>query len=241
MCMKKNNLLALMAALAALAAACGVSWGDEVVARAPSIEAESAASPDDAVLMLDSHLYASRRVGPDHPLPSVLMKMLRGEFGRQPAWRLALLIQGLSEEPRTARMTAYSTRCVDGGGPRTRWGSRVRPGICAADPRYWGPGSVIWVDAPLYKMLIVEDTGGAVKGRDRFDISFADDARAARRFGVRRLEYLPLHVVPPRRSWGRKPADWEPPTPPLPGPLRVVHDAEGPVVEKWVPVEHDQR
>ena len=240
MCLKRSNTVALMVALAALAAAGGASWCDEVVARAPSPEVESAAPADGAAPMLDSHLYASRRLDSDHPLPSVILKMMRGEFGRQPAWRLALLIQGLNQEPRVARMTAYSTRCVDGGGPRTRWGSPVRLGICAADPRHWGPGSVIWVDEPLYKMLIVEDTGGAVKGRDRFDISFADDARAARRFGVRRLQYIPLHIVPPRRNWGRKPADWTPPTPPLPGPLRFVQDADGPIIETRVPVEWDR-
>lgn len=150
-----------------------------------------------------------------HPLLSVARKMMAGEFGDQPQWRLSLLLKGLDEEPRSARLTAYSSRCPDGGGTGTRWGTRVRPGICAADPSYWGPGSVIWVCDPVAQILIVEDTGSAVKGQNRFDICLGDDAEACERFGVQRLSYIPLRVAPPQRSWGTCPSGWEPPAPPL--------------------------
>jgi len=150
---------------------------------------------------------------PDHPLAKVLRKAVAGEFGKLPDWWLSLLAQGLQAEVREARMTAYSSRCPDGGGPWTRWGTRVRNGICAADPRYWGPGSVIWVCDPVAQLLIVEDTGSAVKGRDRFDICLGSDAEACERFGVQRLPYVPLYVAEPRRNWGEKPDGWVPPAP----------------------------
>ena len=133
---------------------------------------------------------------------------------------------GLQNEPRKAKVTAYSSRCPDGGGPRTRWGTRVRRGICAADPRYWGPGSVIWMDEPINSVLIVEDTGSAIKGRDRFDVSFATDAAACRRFGVRRLTYVPLYVAAPTRRWGTKPANWAPPASAVHQVLRTVLPVE---------------
>jgi 3D (Asp-Asp-Asp) domain-containing protein len=158
---------------------------------------------------------------PDHPLAKVICKAVAGEFGEFPEWRLSLLAQGLQSQPRQARLTAYSSRCPDGGGPWTRWGTRVRPGICAADPRYWGPGSVIWVCDPVAQLLIVEDTGSAVKGRDRFDICFGADAEACERFGVQRLQYVPLYVAEPRRNWGDKPDGWVPPAPPFVPPAFV--------------------
>jgi 3D (Asp-Asp-Asp) domain-containing protein len=154
-------------------------------------------------------------VAPDHPLVDVIQKLQAGEFGKQEAWRLPLLLRGLHEEPRTARLTAFSSRCADGGGSGTRWGTRVREGICAADPRYWGPGSVIYLDEPVNMMLIVEDTGGAVRGRDRFDVCFGDDAEACSDFGVQSGVYVPLYMVPPTRSWGTKPEGWHPPILPL--------------------------
>jgi 3D (Asp-Asp-Asp) domain-containing protein len=122
-----------------------------------------------------------------------------------------MLVQALDNPLQRARLTGYSSRCPDGGGPRTRWGSKVRPGICAADPRYWGPGSVIWVGDPIREILVVEDTGGAIKGPHRFDVCTGDDPVAARRIGRRDANYVVLHRVPPQRSWGSRPADWHPP------------------------------
>jgi 3D (Asp-Asp-Asp) domain-containing protein len=157
-------------------------------------------------------LQAAGKCGPGHPLLPIVRKEASGAFGPQPPWRLPLLIKGLQQSPDTARCTAFSSRCPDGGGPWTRWGTRVRRGICAADPHYWGPGSVIWLGAPVEAVLVVEDTGSAVRGRDRFDVCFGDDAAACNRFGVQRIAYYPLHVVPPKSNWGTRPRSWRPVT-----------------------------
>lgn len=156
-------------------------------------------------------LKAAGRCSDSHPLLSLVRKEAAGAFGDQPSWRLPLMLKGLSQSPAIARCTAFSSRCPDGGGTRTRWGTRVRTGICAADRRYWGPGTVLWFGPPVNSVLIVEDTGSAVRGRNRFDVCFGDDAAACERFGVRRATYYPLHVVPPRSRWGTRPHDWRPP------------------------------
>ncbi len=196
-------------------------------------EASSIDAPDDSILALVSQLSLSEEKYASHPLFPVLKKMWSGEFGPQPTWRLALLYQGLQNEPRTAKVTAYSSRCPDGGGPWTRWGTRVRRGICAADSRYWGPGSVIWLGAPIESMLIVEDTGSAIKGPHRFDACFGADAAACSRFGVRRIDYVPLYIAPPKRRWATKPRGWLPPIPPIHQALQPVKvDALGPAARQ---------
>ena len=166
-------------------------------------------------LVFVSELVLPAGIPANHPLLDLVRKTWAGAYGEQPAWRLPLLVNGLKQKPRTARLTAFSSRCADGGGPTTRWGTRVRYGICAADPSYWGPGSVVWVGGPVASVLIVEDTGGAVRGRDRFDVALGDDAAACGRFGVRRATYVPLYVAPTRRNWGDKPRGWHPPVLPM--------------------------
>ena len=173
------------------------------------------AGPPLPPLVLVSRLVLPEGVPADHPLLFVVRRMWEGAYGKQPAWRLPLLVNGLRNAPRSVHLTAFSSRCADGGGPYTRWGTRVRTGICAADPEYWGPGSVVWIGSPVEAMLIVEDTGGAVHGRDRFDVSLGDDAEACSAFGVRMGTYVPLYVAPTRRDWGSKPAGWHPPILPL--------------------------
>lgn len=230
-CARTGLLMGLVAASLAILHISAL-WADELpVAKALSGDATQPLSHVTDVLTLTPQLDLPDPSGGKHILAGVIRKMWSGEFGDQPEWRLALLIQGLQHEPTTAKVTAYSTRCPDGAGPRTRWGTRVRRGICAADPRYWGPGSVVWVDAPLYNILIVEDTGSAIKGPHRFDVSFADDAAACRRFGVRKLTYVALHAVPPRRSWGTRPSSWTPPAPPLRQVLKCRRDPHGTVLK----------
>jgi 3D (Asp-Asp-Asp) domain-containing protein len=167
-------------------------------------------------------LQATGKCDPAHPLLPIVRKEASGAFGAQPPWRLHVLLKGLQRSPNSARCTAFSSRCPDGGGSRTRWGTRVRRGICAADPRYWGPGSVIWLGAPVEAVLVVEDTGSAVRGRDRFDVCFGDDAAACDRFGVRAVTYYPLHVVPPKSNWGTRPRTWRPATSSLRAMLSVL-------------------
>lgn len=202
--------IALSLALALAATATG---DQKHVAAAQTGAAALPAAP--GPLTLVSRLALPPGVSTDHPLYPVVKKMWSGVFGELPVWRLSLICEGLRHQPITARVTAYSSNCPDGGGSRTRWGSRVRYGICAADPRYWGPGSVIWMGAPIESMLIVEDTGSAVKGQHRFDVCFGADAAACSRFGVRRLEYIPLYRAPVTRRWSTKPAGWTPPAPPI--------------------------
>jgi 3D (Asp-Asp-Asp) domain-containing protein len=170
------------------------------------------ASRSTVALAVVERLQAIGKADPAHPLRRIVEKEAQGLFGAQPKWRLPLLINGLCQSPRAARMTAFSSNCPDGGGSRTRWGTRVRRGICAADPRYWGPGTVIWVDKPVEQILVVEDTGSAIQGRDRFDICFGTDAAQCSRFGVQRLVYYTLHKVAPKGSWGTRPRSWQPPS-----------------------------
>lgn len=206
--MNANRMLCLM-----LLFSCAACWAN-------TMPVASVALPAGADLATSSPISEPAPL-PDHPLAKVICKAVAGEFGKLPDWWLSLLTQGLQSEVREARMTAYSSRCPDGGGSWTRWGTRVRNGICAADPRYWGPGSVIWVCDPVAQLLIVEDTGSAVKGRDRFDICLGSDAEACERFGVQRLQYIPLYVAEPRRNWGDKPDGWVPPAPPFVPPAFV--------------------
>ncbi len=148
-----------------------------------------------------------------HPLEGVIAFMRAGKSTETRDWVLPLLVKALATPMREARITGYSSRDADGGGPWTRWGTRVRWGICAADPAYWGPGSVIWMGHPVNQVLVVEDTGSAVKGRDRFDVCTGDNAASSAKIGLRRANYVPLYVAEPRRVWGSKPANWRPPVP----------------------------
>ncbi len=91
-------------------------------------------------------------------------------------------------------------------------GSRDEGGICAADPRYWGPGSVVWIGPPINQTFTVEDTGGAVKGEDHFDMCVGTSHAACSKIGVRRnVEYVVLYRAAPRSRWGRRPSGYRPP------------------------------
>ncbi len=153
----------------------------------------------------------------DHPLVPVIERVLEGDWRSQPPWKLPMLVNGLQKQPEECRITAYCSQCCDGGGRYTRWGSRVRRGICAADPAYWGPGSVIWIGPPVNEVVIVEDTGSAIKGPWRFDVCMEGNHDMCRRIGRTDTICVPLYRVEPRRRWGDKPAGWQPPvwaTPP---------------------------
>ena len=147
----------------------------------------------------------------NHPLVNVIERVFDGDWRAQPEWKLPMLVNGLSKEPEEATITAYCSTCCDGGGRYTRWGSPIRRGICAADPRYWGPGSVVWIGPPVNEICVVEDTGGAIKGPNRFDICMEGAHEMCYKIGVSTTTYVPLHRVPPTSRWGTKPANWEPP------------------------------
>jgi 3D (Asp-Asp-Asp) domain-containing protein len=147
----------------------------------------------------------------EHPLVQVVERVLEGDWQRQPAWKLPMLVNGLKKKTEQCTITAYCSQCFDGGGQYTRWSSPVRRGICAADPRYWGPGSVIWMGPPINEVLIIEDTGGAVKGPHRFDVCMEGSHQMCAQIGYTDTIYVPLHRVPPTSRWGCKPDGWEPP------------------------------
>ena len=67
-----------------------------------------------------------------------------------------------------AKTTAYCAGCDHSG--RTASGKKLSPKYCAADPKYWNPGTVIRLGAPLNLTVQIEDTGRLVKGKGRFDI-----------------------------------------------------------------------
>ncbi|MFW6438167.1 MAG: 3D domain-containing protein [Armatimonadota bacterium] len=146
----------------------------------------------------------------EHPLTDVIERIFDSDWRAQPDWKLPMLVNGLTKEPEGCKITAYCSECFDAGS-RTRWGSHVRRGICAADPRYWGPGSVVWIGPPVNEICIVEDTGGAIKGPHRFDVCMEGAHDMCHKIGVRTTTYVPLHRVPPTNRWGTKPADWAPP------------------------------
>ncbi len=147
----------------------------------------------------------------DHPLAPVVERVLEGNWRKQPEWKLPMLVNGLSKTPEECSITAYCSQCCDGGGRYTRWGSKVRRGICAADPDYWGPGSVVWIGPPVNEVCIVEDTGSAIKGPHRFDICMEGAHYMCERIGRSRTIYVPLYRVEPTRRWGDKPKGWHPP------------------------------
>ena len=146
----------------------------------------------------------------EHPLTDVIEGIFDEGWERHPAWKLPMLVNGLQKEPEDCHITSYCSGCPDAG-TRTRWSSRARQGIAAADPRYWGPGSVIWMGPPINKVLIIEDIGGAIKGPHRFDVCMEGAHHMCRVIGRRDTIYVPLHRVPPTSRWGKKPAGWEPP------------------------------
>ena len=154
---------------------------------------------------------------PGHPLADVVADVLSGEWWRQPPWKIPMMVNALQKDVLECEITAYCSSCPDGGGRYTRWSSRTHRGICAADPKYWGPGSVVWIGPPINEVVIVEDTGGAVKGPDRFDVCMEGSHDRCIQIGRRTATYVPLNRVEPKSRWGTKPDGWHPPvwaTPP---------------------------
>jgi len=192
----------------------GLIWAAAAAAVAASVAAllPLAASPLPAIGGLDFWALLQRAEQHKHPLGLVVGRIMAGEAGQQPAWKLPMLANGLRKQPLTCTITAYCERCPDGGGRRTRWDSPIRRGIVAADPRYWGPGSVVWIGGPINETLVVEDTGSAIKGPNRFDVCATGNHQLCRTVGkLAHVTYVPLYRVPVQRSWGQKPKGWQPP------------------------------
>jgi len=85
-----------------------------------------------------------------------------------------------------ARVTFYCRSCSPGkrvADPRRRV---TDPGGVAADPRYHPLGSRVYIEG--FGTRRVDDTGGAIKGPNRFDVRLASRGRC-HRYGVKRLQY----------------------------------------------------
>jgi 3D (Asp-Asp-Asp) domain-containing protein len=180
--------------------------------RAEGLSPAAAPAPSAAraIVTIPEQLWP-KPVIPNHPVLPFLRKLVNGDFGSQPAWKLPMLLHALTQKPEDAVITAYCEEDNDGGGCYTRWGTHVRRGICAADARYFGPGSVVWIGDPVNESLIVEDTGSAIKGPNRFDVCVSGHHALCDEIGRRHTSYIVLYRVPPKRNWGDKPSGWEPP------------------------------
>lgn len=99
-------------------------------------------------------------------------------------------------DPLPVSITMY---CLEG---TTRRGRRVRPGIAAADPRFFPLAQSIdlYVGREYLGQLLIDDTGTAVKGA-RIDVWTPDCARA-RRFGIRRGTAVRVSAAPEIRLSG---------------------------------------
>ena len=203
-----TNLVLAVAVLAGLLAA--PLTADEL---SPATTAAKAASSTTTTLPSSSWPQPAslQPAMPKHPLLPFIRNLIDGVYGDQPRWKLPMLLKGLTQKPSEAVITAYCEQDHDGGGSYTRWGTHIRRGICAADPRYYGPGTVVWIGEPINESLIVEDTGSAIKGENRFDVCVTGHHALCDEIGKRHSTFIVLYRVPPKSSWRDKPDGWEPP------------------------------
>ena len=118
-------------------------------------------------------------------------------------YALTLALLGApAQNHHTARLTAYCKKCPDGGGPRTRTEELVGEGGVAADPRYWGPGSIVEIKLKSgWTRRRVNDTGGAIKGKWRFDLGFSNHRMCTRLSGKRQVRVILWKAPVPVRKW----------------------------------------
>ena len=96
-----------------------------------------------------------------------------------------------------AKCTAYCSKCDTSG--VTRSGKKLGAAYCAADRNYWKPGTKIYFPK-LNKTYTIEDTGGAVKGKHRFDLCLGNVSKCkCNNFGVKKLQYKVVYKS--NRSW----------------------------------------
>jgi membrane-bound lytic murein transglycosylase A len=74
-------------------------------------------------------------------------------------------------------------REITGDGPIGALGQALTPQVSvAADPRYLPLGAPLWLDtrvpAPFARLMVAQDTGGAIKGPNRLDIFWGAGAAA---------------------------------------------------------------
>lgn len=117
-------------------------------------------------------------------------------------WKRSLLREAIATRPRyrTAIATSYCSAC---SGSRTCYGEPLRLGTAAADrTRYrvrpWREhAAVVWLNRPAAFggpcLLTLTDVGGAIKGRDRFDLcAGVRDTCGCNGWGRRSVGYVVL-------------------------------------------------
>lgn len=139
---------------------------------------------------------------PTAPPPDAFSAWARAALTRPDLdpWKRQVLTDALSRPIacRTAIATSYCSAC---SGPHTCYGEPLRQGTAAADRRHWRVrpwaehAAVIWVDRPREfggpLLVTLTDVGGAIKGRDRFDLCAGMRAQChCNGWGKRRMEYV---------------------------------------------------
>jgi 3D (Asp-Asp-Asp) domain-containing protein len=139
--------------------------------------------------------------GPYRHAPVVVTSPVRLEGavveGATRRWYLASNRPPRYGDPVPVLLTSY---CLTG---TTRRGRYVRPGIVAADPRYFPLSRYIelYIGKEYYGRFLVDDTGRKIKG-NRLDVWLPTCAES-RRFGVRRGTAVLIAREPTVRQAGR--------------------------------------
>lgn len=121
-------------------------------------------------------------------------------------WKGTLLRDALAAgrtDIRQAVVTSYCTACHDWPVLETSTERGLHPHCAAADPRYWTirphkqRAGVIWLDLPAAaggpRLITLNDVGGAIKGRDRFDWCRGNVSRCTcNGWGKRPVYYIAL-------------------------------------------------
>jgi 3D (Asp-Asp-Asp) domain-containing protein len=154
------------------------------------------------VTALLAALLALPAAPPPQPDPFTTWALSTVERPGLDPWKRSLLREAIATRPRyrTAEVTSYCSAC---SGSRTCYGERLRQGTAAADRRHWRVrpwaehAAVIWVDRPREfggpTLLTLTDVGGAIKGRDRFDLcAGVRDTCGCNGWGRRRVGYVVL-------------------------------------------------
>ena len=87
---------------------------------------------------------------------------------------------------------------------RARWvlGQALTPQVSvAADPRYVPLGAPLWLDTrvptPFARLMVAQDTGGAIKGANRLDIFWGAGADARKTAGGLSTTGTTMLLLPP--------------------------------------------
>lgn len=116
-------------------------------------------------------------------------------------WKRRLLTDAVPEI-RCATVTSYCSACHDWPVLETSTERGLHPYCAAADPKYWTikahkqHAGVIWLDLPYPhgpRLITLNDVGGAIKGRDRFDWCRGNVSRCTcNGWGKRPVYYIAL-------------------------------------------------